>query len=84
MSVLAIQQTHTHLAQLREDFMVKFGIYPSVMYIGSELFSRGWPVTHMFPRPKVEAIDSTLVIEQPKLPGCAVVIIKPPEAKKAA
>ena len=56
----ALTYVHRQLVEMRERFIEKFGIHPSVMYVGEQIYERGFPSAHSFPV-KCWAIEDTLV-----------------------
>lgn len=72
-------QAEQYLRQLREEFRARCGVYPSVMHVSTPMFQAVCPM-----KLPAQAIETTLILEAKQLPPGAVVIPKPPEAKKAA
>ncbi len=79
--VQELENAHKHLAELRESFIQRFGIHPSAMYVGKEIYRRGFPAAHSFPV-KCWAIEDMIVVQKDELDPFAVVIPKPPELRK--
>ncbi len=70
----SIQQ---RLAESRERFKASHGVYPIVMRLGTELYK-------LVTDKPAWAIESTVVVEEKSIPAMAVVMVKPPEIRKAA
>lgn len=62
-------------------FKAMHGMFPSVVYVGEEVFKRAFPY-QVFP--KASAIGQTLVLQKLELDRNAVVIMKPPELRTDA
>ncbi len=84
LAVQDVQKAQSHLIEMRNKFFAAFGHYPGVMYVGVDLFRTAFPVAHTVRPGLAEAIDTTLVIPKDTIPGFGLVIIKPPECRKAA
>jgi hypothetical protein len=78
----SLNYVHAQLVEMRERFIAKFKIHPSVMYVGAQIYERGFPAAHSFPV-KCWAIEDMLVRMREDLPPFAVVIVKPPEVRAA-
>lgn len=68
-----VQKSHTRLVDARDNYRMRVGLYPSVMYVGESLYlaAFGWP-----PRP-AQAIDNTLILPREFCGQWGIVMPKP-------
>jgi hypothetical protein len=77
-----VQNAHARLLTARENFLIHVGTYPSVMYVGSDLYLSAFPVRHGYMQRPAEAINETLIVVRPFCGAWGIVMPKP--AKVAA